>query len=281
MPQPGPPAWSTPPARGVPAPPPPPGGPIPQYAFDPVTGDWIAPGPPSYDPEAPRWGPFAIVMTVILALDLGLLAVDALLSGLAPFLYPELASRLRSAITPETLWLNVAIGMFAFGLIPLLWVVATRQGGWHGVWHYLKLERPLAGVGWGLVAGLATFFGVALLGLVAQQLGVPTENPQLEGIQNAIDWPLAVALALSAGIGEEILFRGVLQRWVGVWGQAALFAVMHASYGTILQVVAPFLIGLAYGILVKRGARLWVVITAHAAFNFAVFALARLDPTGP
>jgi membrane protease YdiL (CAAX protease family) len=264
-----------PPAAPPPAPPPP------GLAFDPATGDWLpVGGAAAYDPEAPRWTPLAIVMTVLLALDLGLLGLAAVAQLLLPLVPPELLpSPTETAFTPTLLWLAVAINTVAFILIPVLWVVATRQGGWHGALHYLKLERPAMGMAWGLLVGFATLIGVVLLGLAARALGVPTQNPQLDSIAAAIDWPLVFAIAITAGVGEEILFRGILQRWVGVWIQAALFGILHASYGTILQVVGPFLIGLFYGFLVKRGARLWVVITAHVAFDVAALSLAMLFGT--
>lgn len=251
--------------------------PPPGLAFDPATGNWLpAGGAATYDPEAPRWTPFAIVMTVFLGLDLALLGLAAIAQVLLPLIAPELVPSGQASFTPLLLWFTVAINTVAFIVIPVLWAVATRQGGWHGAWHYLKLERPAMGAAWGLLVGFATLIGVVLLGLAAQALGVPTQNPQLDAIAGAIDWPLVFAIAITAGVGEEILFRGILQRWVGVWGQAALFGILHASYGTILQVVGPFLIGLFYGFLVKRGARLWVVITAHVAFDVAALSLAML-----
>jgi membrane protease YdiL (CAAX protease family) len=37
----------------------------------------------------------------------------------------------------------------------------------------------------------------------------------------------AFAMALMSGVGEEILFRGVLQPAVGLWLAAAIFGVLH------------------------------------------------------
>src|SRR5262245_3414077 len=38
-------------------------------------------------------------------------------------------------------------------------------------------------------------------------------------------------LALASSIGEELLFRGALQPWLGVWLQALVFALLHVGPG--------------------------------------------------
>ncbi|MCP4359254.1 MAG: CPBP family intramembrane metalloprotease [Chloroflexi bacterium] len=64
------------------------------------------------------------------------------------------------------------------------------------------------------------------------------------------DWLL---LALAAGIGEEILFRGALQPVLGLWLTAILFAVVHVQYGFFTPAtVALLLIGLGLGVIRQR-----------------------------
>jgi uncharacterized protein len=163
--------------------------------------------------------------------------------------------------------------------VPLMWAIFTRQGGAHGAWHYLRLERPLKSTAIGIGVGFLVLAGVFILGLVLERTDVPTENPQLEAMGSIMTLPLALAVSLAAAFGEEILFRGVLQRWLGVWGQAVVFGLAHASYGTPLQIILPFVLGVVFGYLVKRGFRLWVPIAAHFTLDFVV--LMALMAQGP
>ena len=62
----------------------------------------------------------------------------------------------------------------------------------------------------------------------------------------------ALILGTSAGIGEEILFRGALQPRYGVVVTSLLFALVHVQYGFSLDVLAVFLVGIVLGIERKR-----------------------------
>lgn len=76
----------------------------------------------------------------------------------------------------------------------------------------------------------------------------------------AIDPALAFALAITAGVTEEVIFRGILQSrlrlvmptWVAIGIQAVFFGLIHSGYGTIGHIVLPAIFGVAMGILVLR-----------------------------
>ena len=93
-----------------------------------------------------------------------------------------------------------------------------------------------------------------------------------------LDWPLVIALSITAGVTEEILFRGILQRWVGVWGQAVLFGLAHAGYDTVLNVAVPLLIGIGFGYVYKWRRNLWTVIVAHFLYDFVLLSVAKVYP---
>ena len=244
--------------------------PHPTPAFDPATGNWLPPpdAKPAWDPEARKRDKWSGFWNAVLALDLLALAVMfgtellAVLtsSGPAPV----------SGISAEGIAVSSVLNVFLMGVVPFLWVVATRAGGLHGAVHYLKLERFPQSLPWGVLLGFGIVGILVVIAYLLAGTDVPTENPVLEQIGSVMTLPLAILVAATAAWGEEILFRGVLQRWLGVWGQAAAFGIAHASYGTILQVVFPFLLGLLFGFLVKRGVRLWVPILAHFTFDLVM-----------
>ena len=76
----------------------------------------------------------------------------------------------------------------------------------------------------------------------------------------------AVVLALAAGIGEEILFRGALQPRLGIVAAALLFAVLHTQYAISLASLEIFILGVVLGLL-RRRAGVTGAIIAHAGYD--------------
>ena len=97
----------------------------------------------------------------------------------------------------------------------------------------------------------------------------------------------ATATAVTAGIGEEVLFRRLLQTrlealagpWTGILAASLLFGLMHVfSHGdgplwaNAAQVIAlQGTTGIALGVIWSRWRRLWPCVLAHILLNgFAV-----------
>ena len=89
---------------------------------------------------------------------------------------------------------------------------------------------------------------------------------------------LAFALALTAGVTEEVMFRGILQTRLNkvmpvpasIAIQSVFFALIHAGYGTLSHVVAPFAFGVMMGVVAQR----WGLIPAimvHALLDLVIF----------
>lgn len=87
-------------------------------------------------------------------------------------------------------------------------------------------------------------------------------------------WPALLAVAVAAGVGEELLFRGALQplavRWTGpVAGVAivsVIFGLLHAvSWAYFIAATA---IGLLLGWLAEAYQDLTAPIFAHAVYDF-------------
>ncbi len=95
--------------------------------------------------------------------------------------------------------------------------------------------------------------------------------PMLSGCQV---WEL-IALAAFAGIGEEVLFRGVLQPRTGWLMATLLFGLAHPITPTYVIVAA--LLGGALGLLQQYGGNLWAPIIAHAVYDYIGFYLIIRD----
>jgi membrane protease YdiL (CAAX protease family) len=112
-----------------------------------------------------------------------------------------------------------------------------------------------------------------LVALVEERLGPYLMGASAGGI---------VLLALLAGVGEELLFRGVIQVWLAerapLWLAVAiaslLFGVGHwlsASYAVLASLIGAYL-----GILFLLSGNLLAPMVAHAAYDVvALFVLAR------
>jgi membrane protease YdiL (CAAX protease family) len=79
-----------------------------------------------------------------------------------------------------------------------------------------------------------------------------------------------VILALASSIGEELLFRGALLPWFGVWIQAAVFAALHIGPGRrfLPWTLSALALGVAFGWLATWTGNLGGPIAAHFTINF-------------
>jgi membrane protease YdiL (CAAX protease family) len=122
------------------------------------------------------------------------------------------------------------------------------------------------------------FIGIDRLLLHGAQLSNPLLPAVPSGAAGIIVW---IGLSLSAGICEEIVFRGYLQRQLAalsgrtslaILGQAVVFGIAHGyeGLGAVLRIVVY---GLAFGMLAHWRGNIRAGILAHAAWDI----LAGLD----
>ncbi|HEV8241753.1 MAG TPA: CPBP family intramembrane glutamic endopeptidase [Thermoanaerobaculia bacterium] len=78
---------------------------------------------------------------------------------------------------------------------------------------------------------------------------------------------LKLALALSAGVVEEIFFRGFLQPRVGIGVSTLLFVLAHLSYDQPFLLVGVSILSLVFAGLVWWRQNLWPAIAAHFLFD--------------
>jgi uncharacterized protein len=168
-----------------------------------------------------------------------------------------------------------------------LGVAAFAIGWFLGYWPAIGMSVESGGtreqieaIGWGLVAT-----GPLILGLVAidhiplgslTRLRETTEELVLQMFRGASLVQLA-AVSIAAGLGEELLFRGLVQAglanliggphapWIALAAASVLFGVCHwlSTTYAILAVLA----GAYFGLLLILTGNLWTPIVAHAAYD--------------
>ncbi|MCB9420582.1 MAG: CPBP family intramembrane metalloprotease [Ardenticatenaceae bacterium] len=114
-------------------------------------------------------------------------------------------------------------------------------------------------------------------------LASPDQSQLVEGINNVLlgnfdtvgEWFI---VALGAGLGEEILFRGAMQPIFGLWFTSIIFAIAHIQYGFTLVTILIFVISAVLG-YIRRRTNTTVAIFVHAGYDFVLgmfFLLATL-----
>ena len=167
-------------------------------------------------------------------------------------------------------------------------VLAIGLGRLAGVAPFASLHLDVTGVAAGIFAVLPMLVLLAwclrtsyppmrrLVGLVEERLGPHLAGASSGGI---------ILLAALAGLGEELLFRGVIQTWLAarypLWLAlllaGALFGVGHWLSATYAALAG--LIGLYLGVVFLLTGNLLAPIVAHAVYDVvALSVLVRRAP---
>ena len=84
-------------------------------------------------------------------------------------------------------------------------------------------------------------------------------------------WVGAVLASISAGVGEEVLFRGALQPRLGVVLTAVLFGALHVQY-QVPGMIVIVLIGIGLGAVKERTSTSFVMLV-HVLYDVGAFLL--------
>lgn len=130
-------------------------------------------------------------------------------------------------------------------------------------------------LGIGLLAGAAGWVMVIVLMLAVVgtvwALGgedyLPTAPPELIPIVAGLPLLVRVAIGLTAGVVEELFFRGFLQPRVGITVSTALFVLAHLSYDQPFMLVGITALSVLFALLVRWRRNILAAIAAHAAFD--------------
>jgi membrane protease YdiL (CAAX protease family) len=172
-----------------------------------------------------------------------------------------------------------ALVLFEAALAPLALALGWAVG-----------QPPLAGFAWdegafhdGLLAALP------MIGLLAAALRWPIGplgqiktffERELAPAFDGCEWPDLALVSIAAGVGEEMLFRGVIQGalarllgpWTGLALASVLFGLLHPV--SLAYALTAGLLGAYLGLVWVASGNLLTVIVAHAVYDF--FALRML-----
>jgi membrane protease YdiL (CAAX protease family) len=159
----------------------------------------------------------------------------------------------------------MATTAFYTGMVALAWLIS-----------YLR-QAPLAGshlgTNWGIQIASGAGTGGALAALwwlLAQRFSGAAALERT--LQQAVGRPSitdALWLAAVSGIGEELLFRGALQPWWGLWFTSALFGLIHGggTKGLRWWTLGACVAGLVFGGLREHFGSVLAPTVAHFVVN--------------
>jgi len=201
-----------------------------------------------------------VTMLIALALVIGCFSVGLLLA--------------RFAVPPiPGLSMNLKLDLISIPILIVVYELVIRRLGEHPRDDY-RDPKALQRLGIGLGAGLLVFSAAVA---VAALLGVY----HITGEGDASDlMPALIGPAIFAAVSEELVFRGILFRWIEEFGgswmalllTSAFFGAAHLANPNASPIAA---VGIAFEAGVMLGAAymltrsLWLPMGIHAAWNFA------------
>ena len=77
-------------------------------------------------------------------------------------------------------------------------------------------------------------------------------------------------LAVASSVGEELLFRGALLPWIGLWPSTLVFALLHIGPGIrfLPWTLSAFIAGALLGVMFQEVGDLGGPIVAHFVINY-------------
>lgn len=124
------------------------------------------------------------------------------------------------------------------------------------------------------VAMVVPAFAVSMIGSALTVAFQPDVVDNLEGtmeqMTNGLDNPLgALLIGLTAGVGEEVLFRGAIQPRFGIVLAALFWTTLHVQYDFSFVLLGLFGVGILFGVQRKYLGTTSAVIT-HALYNILI-----------
>ena len=121
----------------------------------------------------------------------------------------------------------ILLGLFTIAIFPLIGFIINYFFSSEPFWSIFFSKKGillelLLGLCVGTVAGLFAW------GIITTKLMQPVRD-KYQGVIGSLKMNLTTIIIVSicAGVGEEILFRGILQSYFGIWLTAVFFVAIH------------------------------------------------------
>lgn len=174
---------------------------------------------------------------------------------------------------------RIAVGYALLASLATALALALREGvPWVYPEPWLALDPTVglaASAGLGLALSLVVVLSTRLT--VSRCAWAQHLHLQLRPLAHGLTaWQIVLIAGLSS-LGEELLFRGLLQPWIGVLPQAVIFGIAHQLPGSSrwVWVCWAMMVGLACGAIFAATGSLLGALIAHAVINAVNLAYLR------
>lgn len=166
-------------------------------------------------------------------------------------------------------WGAAAYALLSLAVLGVSWFWLERVPFVHPN-PWLQLSGPIA-QGYGILLGCALggLFVFSSRFSVGRFRWAQRLHQEFRPVARQLSTGGVVLLAVLSALGEELLFRGVLQPWIGLFAQAGLFGLLHQMPGPSRWVWSlwAMLVGLLLGVAFELTGTLTGPIVAHALVN--------------
>lgn len=120
--------------------------------------------------------------------------------------------------------------------------------------------------------------------LVLKALHLLKESSKIDEMKTVLqaNKQLLLFAALTAGVTEEFIFRGYLlprfqiifkNPYIAIALSSILFGLLHFSYGTIVNMVGPMILGTVYGYFYWKYRNIAIPIICHFLWDFILMSI--------
>jgi membrane protease YdiL (CAAX protease family) len=226
----------------------------------------------------------AVALVLVIALCL-IPPVPLIVNGAPPLLSPNVLESGAFGQSPGELARAQAYSLLFIIYASFLVVGLFIRRNFTEVLERLAFVRPTARqvlFALGMAVVLVAAFGLLdrAIATIWQALGWPvTDEAAYRQLFQGMLTPVgAITAAVSAGVGEELAIRGVLQPVFGMVLPSLLFAALHAWQYSWDGLVSVFLAGLAFAWIRRRSNTTTSAIT-HATYDLILFGALAVGAT--
>lgn len=224
---------------------------------------------------------FSVLFALAVATFAGVSPYVAVLAPITPALLLRTTDkRILALSTVLLLAASLCIPVFSPILLSILMLlvptyVALGYPGSSNLLHVLGFNGGIVrAAAFALVSLIPAFIFVVLLAAVAPYLGFDDSHLVESKIMALPPYILLYAITLGP-VSEEVFFRAFLPKYTGGFLSSILFGLAHYSYGSYVEIIGTFLLGLyLYGVYKISGdvkAPILVHMLINAASLYAVF----------
>ena len=144
----------------------------------------------------------------------------------------------------------------------------------------IKFQEILIGIGSAVLLYCVFWFGKYILDLTGF---IPNHNQNISSVYASKGifpgWVIALLLFFPIGFGEEIFWRGYLQRylsskygkWIGFFVTVVLYTSVHICTLNPVLLLASFLVGIYWGLIYLWRKNLTAVLISHMIWDPFIF----------